>query len=448
MVNVSYAVLDKKTGQFCQNVNGSAVCGSTPYFFQLSNLFKGAASFDQTNPCANRDDGDGIVQFDRMAHRWILSQFAVPSGGPYYHCVAVSQTADATGSYYVYAFPQAYFPDYPKIGVWPDGYYATFNMFNGGHFKGAQVCVYERSMMLSGAIARQICSQPNSSYGSLLASDLDGKSDDLTPKGGSCTGPACPPDGTPNILANFYGGALQLGWVSVNWSTAMGTMLWPQAIGAASFTPACNGGACIPQPGTKQQLDSLGDRLMFRLAYSKPCVHSTPGQCQSWDAPHMVVSHAVTVNPSVSSVTGVRWYDLLPSFQNINVGTSATLATTINQQSTFSPDSDYRWMSSIAMDRAGNVEVGYSRANGTTLYPSISVAMRSVGDMKNRLTSESIVLKGSGSQTKYTRWGDYTHMSVDPVDGCTLWFVGQYQTVAGVFDWSTLIYPTKASSCQ
>jgi len=100
------------------------------------------------------------------------------------------------------------------------------------------------------------------------------------------------------------------------------------------------------------------------------------------------------------------------------------------------------------MDRAGNVEVGYSRANGTSLYPSISVAMRSVGDIKNRLTSESIVLKGSGSQTKYIRWGDYTHMSVDPVDGCTLWFVGQYQTVTGVFDWSTLIYPTKATSCQ
>jgi len=107
MVNVSYAVLNKKTGQFCQNVNWSAICSSTPYFIQLSNLFKAAASFDQTNPCANRDDGDGIVQFDRMAHRWILSQFAVPSGGPYYHCVAVSQTADATGSYYVYAFPQA-----------------------------------------------------------------------------------------------------------------------------------------------------------------------------------------------------------------------------------------------------------------------------------------------------------------------------------------------------
>jgi hypothetical protein len=458
MVNVSYAVFDK-TGHFCQH--GSANCGLTPYFFQLSNLFKAAANFDQTNPCANRDDGDGIVQFDRMAHRWILSQFAVPSGGPYYHCVAVSKTADATGSYFVYAFPQAYFPDYPKISVWPDGYYATFNMFNGGHFVGAQVCVYERSAMLSGAIARQMCSHPNSSYGSLLASDLDGKSDDLTPTpppiDASCPLQACPPAGTPNILANFYGGMLQLGWVSVNWSTAGGTMLWPQALsGAASFTPACNGGACIPQPGTKQQLDSLGDRLMFRLAYSRPCqVYSSPPpdpQCKTWDPYyHLVVSHAVTVKPSVSSVTGVRWYDLRPSF-NL-VATPPTLTTTINQQSTFSPpDSDYRWMSSIAMDRAGNIGVGYSRSNGnsgiTSLYPSIAVAMRSASDPNSSLTSESIVFKGFGSQTKYNRWGDYTHMSVDPVDGCTLWFVGQYQTVNGVFDWSTLIYRTKATSCQ
>jgi hypothetical protein len=298
-----------------------------------------------------------------------------------------------------------------------------------------------------------MCSHPNSSYGSLLASDLDGKSGDLTPSppDGSCTGPACPSAGTPNILANFFGGALQLGWVSVNWSTASGTLLWPQALsGAASFTPACNGGACIPQPSTKQQLDSLGDRLMFRLAYSRPCTSfSSYSVCGTWDTNyHLLVSHAVTARPGKSSVTGIRWYDLLPVFSGISVG-PPTLQTSINQQSTYSPDTDYRWMSSIAMDRVGNIEVGYSRANGTSLNPTISVAMRSVGDPPNSLTSEFIVLSPpQGSQTKYNRWGDYTHMSVDPMDGCTLWFVGQFQTVTGVFDWSTLIYRTKAASCQ
>jgi hypothetical protein len=462
-VNAPYAVLDKQTGNFCQNVNGQPSCtqpNTSGLFFQMSSLFKAAANFPQTNPCANRDDGDVVALFDRLSHRWILSQFAVPSGGPYYHCVAVSQTSDATGSYYVYAFPQPYFPDYPKISVWPDGYYATFNMFKGNRFAGARVCVYERAQMLAGAVARQLCAGPNSSYGSILPSDLDGKSSDLNPTyvsaaspgDTSCaTGPACPPVGTPNVLANFFSGHLQVGFVTVNWATGSGTISWPQAVsGAASFTPACNGGACIPQPTVKQQLDSLGDRLMFRLAYSRPCVaySSTPGQCRTWDANyHLVVSHSVTVNPSTSSVTGIRWYDLLPAFHNVNVGTSASLTTTINQQSTFSPDSDYRWMSSIAMDRAGNIAVGYSRSSAS-LYPSVAVALGTVGST-NTLSQESFIINGTGSQTKYTRWGDYTHMSVDPTDGCTLWFTGQYQTVTGVFDWSTRIYSTKVgANCQ
>ncbi len=470
-VNAAYAVFDKQTGNFCQNVNGQPSCtqpNTSGLFFQMSSLFKAAANFPQTNPCANRDDGDVVALFDRSAHRWILSQFAVPSGGPYYHCVAVSQSSDATGGYYVYAFQQPYFPDYPKIGVWPDGYYATFNMFRGNRFLGARVCVYERAQMLAGAGARQLCASPNSSYGSILPSDLDGKSTDLNPTYVSAASPgdtscvagaACPPVGTPNILANFYGGHLQVGFVTVNWPAASGAISWPQAVGgAASFTPACNGGACILQPAVNQKLDSLGDRLMFRLAYSRPCVaySSTPGQCQTWDAKyHLVVSHSVTVNPGTSSVTGIRWYDLLPAFQSVNVGTSATLTTTINQQSTFSPNADYRWMSSIAMDRAGNIAVGYSRSSAS-LYPSIAVALGTVsstnmttGENLTPLSLESFIATGTGSQTSYSRWGDYAHMSVDPADGCTLWFTSQYQTVTGVFDWSTRIYSTKiGANCQ
>jgi hypothetical protein len=459
IVNAVYAVFDKATGKFCKNVSGQAVCdgaNTNGYFFKLSGIFKAAgAAFPQTNPCANRDDGDPVVVFDRMAQRWILSQFAIPTGGPYYHCVAVSQTSDATGRYNVYAFQQSSFPDYPKMGVWPDGYYATFNMFKGGRFRGASVCVYERAQMLSGSPARQLCAAPNASYASLLSSDLDGKSADLG--GTSCAGgAACPPAGTPNILANFYGGYLQLGFVTVNWSTGSGAISWPARVtGVASFTPACNGGACIPQPGTSQKLDSLGDRLMFRLAYSRPCLtySSTPGVCQTWDNYHLVVSHAVTANPSTSSVTGIRWYDLLPGFTG--TGSSTTLTTTINQQSTFSPNSDYRWMSSIAMDRHGNIAVGYSRASGL-LYPSVGIALGAVSSMNTTtgsgltpLTQESVIQQGGGSQTKYARWGDYTQMSVDPADGCTLWFTSQYQTATGVFNWSTKIYRTLVgSSCQ
>jgi hypothetical protein len=118
IVNAVYAVLDKTSEKFCKNSDSGPVCdgpNTSGYFFKLSGIFKVAdAAFPQTNPCANRDDGDPVVVFDRMAHRWILSQFAIPTGGPYYHCVAVSQTSDATGSYNVYAFQQPSFPDYPR----------------------------------------------------------------------------------------------------------------------------------------------------------------------------------------------------------------------------------------------------------------------------------------------------------------------------------------------
>jgi len=177
-VNAVYAVFDKN-GNFC-DVNGCSPANSR-LFYRMSSLFKAAPNFPQTNPCASRDDGDVVALFDRLAHRWILSQFAVPSGGPYYHCVAVSQTNDATGGYYVYAFPQPYFPDYPKISTWPDGYYATFNMFRGNRFVGASVCAYERAQMLVGGTAHQLCATSSPSFGSILPADLDGKSMDLNP---------------------------------------------------------------------------------------------------------------------------------------------------------------------------------------------------------------------------------------------------------------------------
>jgi hypothetical protein len=245
-------VFDKQTGNFCQNVGGQASCtqpNTSAVFFQLSSLFRAAGL---TNLCATTNQGDVVVLFDRLAHRWVLSQFAFESEdgrGANYHCVAVSQTNDATGGYYVYAFPQPSFPDYPKMGVWPDGYYTTFNMF-GRHFQGARVCVYDRTAMLAGAPqARQLCGGPNLSYFGILPSDLDGKAADLnssyssaSPGNTSCGDPndlACPPVGTPNVLANINlsGGYLQLGFVTVNWSgtSPQATISWPERVAGGAM---------------------------------------------------------------------------------------------------------------------------------------------------------------------------------------------------------------------
>src|ERR671923_243959 len=109
--------------------------------------------------CETNNDGDATVKYDRLANRWVISQFSV-STTPYLQCVAVSTTGDPMGSYYRYSFSYGNFPDYPKLGVWPDAYYTTFNMFrNGTTFSGPKICAYDRAKMLSGQAATQQCFQ-------------------------------------------------------------------------------------------------------------------------------------------------------------------------------------------------------------------------------------------------------------------------------------------------
>src|SRR5215467_9986313 len=165
-VNVTFEVFDKNTG--------ATVLGPT-----AGNAFWQGFG----GPCETRNDGDIIIQYDKMANRWIAAQPVFVA--PFMYCVAVSTTPDATGSYNRYAFPIANFPDYPKLGVWPDAYYATFNIFTQ-HFLGAMACAYDRTNMLAGNSATAICFQEPSNVSSLLPSDLDGKT--------------LPPAGTPNFM--------------------------------------------------------------------------------------------------------------------------------------------------------------------------------------------------------------------------------------------------------
>jgi hypothetical protein len=155
-VNTAFAVFNKSTGA----VTYGPAAGNT-----LWSGFGGA--------CETNNDGDPVAQYDKIANRWVLSQLSVATT-PYYQCVAVSTTSDATGSYYRYAFQMPNFPDYPKMGIWPDGYYISFNMFSGNTFVGARVCAFDRQKMLTGASATQQCFQLGNTIDSLLPSDLDG----------------------------------------------------------------------------------------------------------------------------------------------------------------------------------------------------------------------------------------------------------------------------------
>jgi uncharacterized membrane protein len=393
IVNSSFAVFNK---------SGTALYGPA----QTNTLFSGFGG-----GCQNNNDGDATVAYDRLADRWIISQFSV-STTPFLQCVAVSTTSDPTGSYYRYSFQYSNFPDYPKLGVWGDGYYTTFNMFNssGTQFLGPEACAYDRAKMIVGAAATQQCFTLSSTFGSLLPSDLDGT--------------AAPPAGAPNYILSFGTNMLQLWKFHVDWTTPSSSSLTgPANIAVAAFSPACSGGTCIPQSGTQQKLDSLADRLMYRLAYRNFGDHES-----------LVVNHSVVAGSSV----GVRWYELR------NPGGTPT----VFQQGTYAPDSAYRWMGSIAMDHVGDIALGYSTSSSTT-HPGIRYTARLAGDALGTMTQgEGVMITGGGSQTRsLSRWGDYSSMSVDPSDDCTFWYTTEYIPSNGTFNWSTRVGSFKLAGC-
>ena len=400
LVNSELAVFNKTTG--------AVVYGPVP----TNTLWSGFGG-----GCQSNNDGDGVVIYDRAANRWVVSQFSV-STTPYLQCVAVSQTSDATGGWYRYSFSygNTNFPDYPKMGSWPDAYYTTFNVFaNGSTFSGANLCAYDRSKMLTGAAATQQCFQLSSAYGGVLPSDLDGAT--------------APPANSPNYLIAFDTNSLDLWEFHVDWTTPANSTLTnpPTNIPVPSFSPVCSGGTCITQPGTSNTLDSLADRMMFRLAYRNFGDHES-----------LVASHSVTAG----SVGGVRWYELR------NPGGTTP---TVYQASTFAPDSTtYRWMPSIAMDQSGDIALGYSASTGSTptVKPSVRYTGRASTDTLNTMQTEVNVITGGGVQTGgLSRWGDYSAMTVDPVDDCTFWFTSEYIPSNGSFNWKTRIASFKFAGC-
>jgi hypothetical protein len=390
-VNESYAVFDKSTG----NVLQGPIAGNS--------LWSGFAD----TQCSNHNDGDIIAQYDKAANRWVMAQPVFET--PYRYCLAVSTTSDATGTYHRYSFSMPNFPDYPKLSVWPDAYYGSFNLFQGNSFVGAYACAFDRNAMLAGTTATAQCFT-SPSEASFLPSDWDGST--------------APPAGSAAYfvdLATFS--SLDLYRFHVNFATpSNSTFTGPFSIGVASYNEACGGGVCIPQAGTSQQLDSLGDRLMYRLAYRNFGDHEA-----------LVASHSV----EPSSVVGVRWYEIR----------SPATTPAVFQQGTYLPDSNFRWMPSIAMDHAGDIALGYS-VSSSAIHPTIAYTGRVPSDAPGTMEAENTIVTGGGSQTGgLNRWGDYSSMAVDPVDDCTFWYTTEYEQTSGSFNWSTRIASFKFSNC-
>jgi len=397
-VNVEFAVYDK--------TSGALIMGPT----EGNTLWSGFGG-----PCETNNNGDVIALYDKLNNVWIMSQLMV-AGPPYYQCVAVSTSSDATGSYNRYAFSQGSdLNDYPKLGVWPDAYYVTYNLFlNGVSFVGPRVCAMDGAAMRAGTAATQQCFDPAAIGDGLLPGDLDG----TTP----------PPAGETESVLGFNtttDNSLDLYEFHVDFVTpANSTLTGPTSLAVNAFSEACGGfGTCVPQPNTIQQLDSLGDRMMYRLAYRNFGDHEA-----------LVTSHSVTTGSS----SGMRWYEIR----------SPASTPVVYQQGTFAPDASWRWMGSIAMDQAGDMALGYS-VSSSTVFPSIAYTGRTPSDALGTMESENLIFPGLGSQgPNLSRWGDYSDMAVDPVDDCTFWYTTEYlPSGVGQFNWQTRILNFKFSGC-
>lgn len=424
-VNVQYAVYNKSTGA----LEAGPIDG---------NLLWQALGGD----CYNTNTGDVIAQWDKVNHRWLLSQnfWNYPSfEPPYSACVAVSTSADATGTYYEYEFSLGNdFPDYPKWGIWPSGYFQTQNDSDSNGNVGAYVCAYNTAKLIVGdQTAEQICFQTTPQDISLLPGDVDSTIPPPANQDEFFIG-SYDVDQTQNHLYLY---SMHPDFANPSQSRFTGAGL-ANPITVPNYTPFCPvlDSSCVPQKGTATEVDTLGDRLMYRFAYwnDGPPVNTRPNAGRL-PQQHWYVNHVTTAS---GGQAGVRWYEF-----RAPVRTVAISNVNLFQSGTFAPDSNYRWMGSIAQDKMGDIALGYSLSS-STVYDSIAATGRVPTDPLGQMEAETMLTAGTGSQAAEVRWGDYSSMAIDGSDGCTFWYAQEYYTVPAGTNWETQLNSFKFSGCH
>jgi hypothetical protein len=307
--------------------------------------------------------------------------------------------------------------DYGKFSTWSDAYYGNFNVFNrtGTAFKYGTECAFDRTSMQNGTDATAVCFNTPMDAG-FLSADLDGS----TP----------PPDGAPNPFVEIWdvgpNSSLAIWSFHVDFATPDNSTFGMNATQPSAILPVAAFtlplGSLVPQLGTSQRLDTLGDRMMFRLAYRNFGDHES-----------LVANHSVGTAAQVS----VRWYEI----QDPNGSPF------VFQQGTYAPDASFRWMGSIAMDQMGNIAMGYS-ASDSTSNPSLRFTGRIATDDPGMMEDEATLFLGTGSQTNgLSRWGDYSNLSIDPSDDCTFFYTTEYIPQNGSFNWRTNIASFSFQNC-
>jgi hypothetical protein len=441
IVNTRTAIFTKKGKKF--DATGRVLYGP----IETANFFKGFGG-----QCEVTNNGDAVVRYDQIANRWLIVMplfrrgpvrpdqpgewthggvYESPIGrpnqpgaaaalfqppapppappgqrgrggqpgpqGPYSMCYAVSTSDDPLGSYYRYEFLRPLFPDYPRPAIWRDGYYVPTS--TGDDVIQKHACVVERDRMLKGQPAREQCAIVDG-VNFLNNADVDGK--------------ALPPAGAPNVMLASGGTQLKkifeddgiYAWkFFVDWKDRAKTrVVGPEKIAVAPYRYLCDGQLtnCVPQPGTDRRLDAQGDKIMARVVYRRIGNREV-----------VVATHSVNTSAGGG---GVRWYEL---------AIDAKRAVTLRQQGTYAPEGFFRWMASPAIDRVGNIAIGYS-FGGPPHFAGQRFAARLASDPPGVLSlREAVLVEGEDVQTAM-RWQDYTQTAMDPDDDCTIWYVGDY----------------------
>ncbi len=445
--NNAFQAFDK--GSFA-HVWSSPLAGETPWDNNTN-----------TPDCAKTAiHGDGLVLFDRLASRWVIGAHSTPAKGNsnYYFCMAVSSTDDLTASnltWYAYEFSLnpilgvnskgvSYFPDWPKLGTWWDAYYLSFDILDPSNrfaISGVGFCAMDRTNLLTGSSPNPMQCFKDGPYTPYLKH---------SPIPADVEGTTAPPAGRDEFFLSIQNpprdgkstgtNSLNLWDFHVDWTNPSNSTFTNSSLSVPNYTPGCytlakpTNTVCAPQPGTKPGgghylLDTVGDRLMPRLAYRNF------GSYESF-----LISHTLRTGKGSNGQTGVGWYEFRGNGSNIPA---------LHQSGTFSPDTTvYRFMPSIAQDKVGNVAMGYSVSN-TKNHPGIRAVGWKLGSNQKKI--ELTIQNGGGDQQNSAFWGDYTSMTVDPVDDCTFWYVNEYlpSTESGkAITWHTRLANFSVSGCK
>ena len=406
LVNNQYTIYDKGTG---------AVIAGPIAENALWATFGGS--------CQTSNNGDGTVMYDQLANVWVLQHHAVPTGGPYENCIAVSTSSDATGTYHLYDFSLTLqYPDKPRIGLWPDAYYVTQDVLDPTTkvFIRSQACALDRTAMLAGTFAHQICFQGSISLPTFVTTTLDGQTPPAVGEPAFIWQLDQRPNQGKNNLNSFL---FHVDWVNPTNSTMTG----PVANALPAYTDACNSfKPCVPEPGTTNLLQAWGDRLIGRVTYRNFGTYES-----------VVMTHAVTQGIGTAAHSAIRWYEY-----------RTPLTPTLSQSGTYSPDTTtWRWIPNIAQDQFGDIAVGYNVA-GPSVNPGLRYAGRIPTAHVGSLGAEITLINGGGVQNATNKsWSSFGGMALDPVDDCTFWMTGEYYATSSLEGWSTRIASFRFPSC-